>query len=399
MQDGFPQNYASPANFSTLLAETRYIPSNIPTGYVQSYHLDVQRQITPNTVATVSYVGEHGVHIWVLADLNQAAANAITATCNTTTTAGCLSLQARRPITTFTGIEESVPYGFLSYNGLQAKVEHRYSKGLYVLDSFTYSRAIDNASGHLDTPNGDNSRVNLANLNGERGESAYDQPLNNTISVLWDLPYGHGRMFGQSASPILQGILGGWQLSAINTDTSGQPVNLVYSETAAFDVSDLLAYRPNVSGNPVTPASERIKTATAVSNFLNSATVSVPTDPSHPYGNAGRNSLRDYTFNELDTGLHKGIRLWSDSSLLDLRFEAFNVLNKVNYEAPDSNRTDGGFRQHYSSFPSAPAATGGQDHLLTQSGGSLSREFLRAPRLFTGTRRPLLSQNENRTVA
>jgi hypothetical protein len=88
-----------------------------------------------------------------------------------------------------------------------------------------------------------------------------------------------------------------------------------------------------------------------VSNFLNSATVSVPTDPSHPYGNAGRNSLRDYTFNELDTGLHKGIRLWSDSSLLDLRFEAFNVLNKVNYEAPDSNRTDGGFGSITAAFP------------------------------------------------
>jgi hypothetical protein len=351
MQDGFPQNYASPQNFSTLLAETRYIPSHIPTGYVQSYHLDVQREIAPNTVFTVSYVGEHGVHIWVLADLNQAAPNAITATCNTTTTAGCLSLQARRPITTFTGIEESVPYGFLSYNGLQTKLEHRYSKGLYVLDSFTYSRAIDNASGHLDTPNGDNSRVNLANLNGERGESAYDQPINNTISVLWDLPFGRGRMFGQSASPILQGFLGGWQLSAINTDTSGQPVNLVYSETAAFDVSDILAYRPNVSGNPVTPSSERIKTSTAVSNFLNSATVSVPTDPSHPYGNAGRNSLRDYTFNQLDLGLHKGIRLWSDSSRLDLRFEAFNALNKVNYGPPDSNRTDGGFGSITSAFP------------------------------------------------
>jgi hypothetical protein len=351
MQDGFPLNYASPQNFSTLLAQTRYIPSHIPTGYVQSWHLDVQRQITPNTVATVSYVGEHAVHLWVLADLNQAAPNAVTATCNTTTAAGCLSLQARRPITTFTGIEESVPYGFLSYNGLQAKVEHRFSHGLYVLDSFTYSRAIDNASGHLDTPNGDNSRVNLANLNGERGESAYDQPLNNTISVLWDLPYGRGRMFGQSASPILQGVLGGWQLSAINTDTSGQPVNLVYTEPAAFDVSDILAYRPNVSGNPVSPSSSRVKTATSLTNFLNSSTVSLPTDPSHPYGNAGRNSLRDLSFNQLDLGLHKGIRLWSDSSRLDLRFEAFNALNKVNYNAPDSNRTDGGFGSITSAFP------------------------------------------------
>jgi hypothetical protein len=325
-----------------LLAQTRYIPKNIPTGYVQTWHLDVQREIMKNTVLTASYIGEHGVHIWVLADLNQAQPNA---------TGGTLSLQARRPITTFTGIEESIPAGFLSYNALQAKLERRFSAGLYFLNSFTYSRAIDNASGHLDTPNGDNSRVNLANLRGETGESAYDQPLNDTLTVVWDLPYGRGRHFGASAPRALQMALGDWQISATNIATSGQPVNLTYSESAAFDVSDLLSYRPNVSGNPVTPSSQRIKTATSISNFLNSDNVSVPTDASQPYGNAGRNSLRDYSFNELDLGLHKGFRLWSESSLLDIRGEAFNLLNHVNYTAPDSNRSDGAFGSITGFFP------------------------------------------------
>lgn len=339
---GYPDGFASPANFSTLLAQTRYIPKDIPTGYVQTWHLDVQREIAKNTVLTTSYIGSHGVHIWVLADLNQATPNL---------PGQALSLQARRPIANFTGIEESIPAGFLSYNALQAKLERRFSDGLYVLNSFTYSRAIDNASGHLDTPNNDNSRVNLANLNGERGESAYDQPLNDTLTIVWDLPYGRGRHFGANAPRAMQMLLGDWQFTAINTATSGQPVNLIYSEPAAFDVSDLLNYRPNVSGNPVSPSSLRTKTATALTNFLNPNTVSVPTDVSHPYGNAGRNSLRDFSFNQLDIGLHKGFHLWSDSSLLDLRGEAFNVLNHVNYSAPDSNRTDGGFGSITSSFP------------------------------------------------
>ena len=339
---GYPDNFASPQNFSTLLAQTRYIPSHIPTGYVQSWHLDVQRTVAKNTVLSVSYVGEHAVHIWVLADLNQARPNL---------PGQALSLQARRPITTFTGIEESVPYGFLSYNGLQTQLEHRLSSGLYLLNSFTYSRAIDNASGHLDTPNGDNSRVNLANLNGERGESAYDQPLNDTLTVVYDLPYGQGRHFGSHAPRAVQMIAGNWQLSAINTATSGQPVNLTYSESAAYDVSDLLAYRPNVTGSPITPGSQRIKSATSITNFLNKSTVTIPTDVSHPYGNAGRNSLRDYGFNQLDLGLHKGFRLWSESSLLDIRGEAFNVLNHVNYGPPDSNRSDSGFGSITQAFP------------------------------------------------
>jgi hypothetical protein len=193
--------------------------------------------------------------------------------------------------------------------------------------------------------------VNLANLAGERGESAYDQPLNDTLTVVWDLPYGHGRRFGASAPGLAQMVLGDWQISAINTATSGQPVNLTYSESAAYDVSDLLTYRPNVSGNPVSPSSSRIKTTTALTNFLNSSTVSIPTDVTKPYGNAGRNSLRDMSFNQLDFGLHKAFRLWSESSRLDIRGEAFNVLNHVNYSAPDSNRSDGGFGSITSAFP------------------------------------------------
>jgi hypothetical protein len=257
----------------------------------------------------------------------------------------------RRPIQGFTGIEESIPAGFLSYNGLQVKLEHRYSAGLYLLNSFTYSRAIDNASGHLDTPNNDNSRVNLANLAGERGESAYDQPLNDTLTLIWDLPYGHGRQFGGGANRIMQTALGGWQISAVNTATSGQPVNLIYTVPTQFDVSDILNYRPNVSGNPITRQGQRLKASTSVSNFLNSSTVSVPTDVSHPYGNAGRNSLRDYPYYSLDTAVHKAFMLWSDSSNLDFRAEAFNVLNQVNYGAPDSNRSDGGFGAITSNFP------------------------------------------------
>src|SRR5678810_1065455 len=76
---------------------------------------------------------------------------------------------------------------------MQIKVERRYNRGLYLLNSFTYSRARDNASGHLEVQNGDNSRVNYRDLDAEFGRSGYDQPLNNTTSVVWELPFGKGR--------------------------------------------------------------------------------------------------------------------------------------------------------------------------------------------------------------
>jgi Carboxypeptidase regulatory-like domain/TonB-dependent Receptor Plug Domain len=339
---GYPQNFVDPSNFNTTIAQTRYIPKDISTGYVQAWHFDVQREITKSTVFSASYIGEHGVHIWILADLNQAAANA---------KGGTLSVQARRPIATFTTIEESIPAGFLSYNAFQAKLEHRLSGGLYLLDSFTWGQAIDNASGHLDTPNNDTSRVNLANLPGERGQSAYNQPLNNTLSAVWDLPVGRGRKFASSMPRALEMAVGGWQLTVINTNTSGQPYNLIYSPSAAFQLSPLLNQRPNVSGKPLNPKSSWTKTSTALNGYLNPASVTIPTDASNPYGNAGRNSLRDMTFNQFDLGLHKSFRLWNEHSSFDLRGEAFNVLNAVNYMAPNSNRSSGSYGSITSAFP------------------------------------------------
>ena len=52
------------------------------------------------------------------------------------------------------------------------------------------------------------------------------------------------------------------------------------------------------------------------------------------YGNVSRNSLRSYAIYQTDIGLHKAFQLWGEGSTLDFRAEAFNVLNKVNYQAP-----------------------------------------------------------------
>jgi hypothetical protein len=163
-QQGYGVNFVSAAGFSTALAQTRYIPKSIATGYSQAWHFGLQRTISPGTLLDVSYVGEHGVKIWVLDDINQAPANTPSATCSSSVTTGCVPLLNRRPIVGFTGIEGSSNAGMMIYHGAQVRLEHRYSNGLYLLNAFSYSRTIDNASGHLDTPNNDNSGCNLANL-------------------------------------------------------------------------------------------------------------------------------------------------------------------------------------------------------------------------------------------
>ena len=341
---GYPDGLTSPANVtakSNLTAQARYIPNNLPTGYVEAYHLTVQRQFGASTTLEAAYVGSHGVKLQVLADLNQAAPNPVTATCNNSglpnSTKGCLPIAARRPIQTFTTIEETLPDGFLSYNALQVKLEHRIGHGLYLLNSFTWSRALDNAAGHLDTPDGDNSRINLANPLGERGPSAYNQPLNDILSIVYDLPYGKGRTFGNNAGSVMQEVLGGWQLTAINSASSGLPVNITYSPNSAQQVSTLLNARPNQIGKALLPKSQRTRTSGNQGiNTFNLASFSLP-DPNHPYGNAGRNSVRFDNFYQLDMGLHKSFSLYPESVKFDFRFEAFNVLNQTNYAFPSSS--------------------------------------------------------------
>ena len=140
-------------------------------------------------------------------------------------------------IQNFSTIEVAYGAGESSYNALQLKAEKRYAAGLYLLNSFTWSKAIDNASGHLEATNGDNSRVNIRDLRNEKGPSGYDQPFNDTTSVIYDLPYGNGRRFGSNTPYAMQAILGGWQFSAIDTAASGMPINLSYSPTSQFQVS------------------------------------------------------------------------------------------------------------------------------------------------------------------
>ncbi len=340
---GFPTGFTSPSVVTALSyanTQARYIPANLPTGYVQAFHLTVQRQITAASTFEVSYVGEHGVKLQVLADYNQASANPVTATCNSTVTSGCVNLLLNnqgRPLKTFPTIEETLPSGFLSYNGLQTKFEHRTAHGLYLLNSFTWSRAIDNASGHLDTNAGDNSRINLANPLGERGVSGYNQPLNETLSVVYDLPYGKGRMFGGQAPRVLQEALGGWQVTAIENAQSGAPVNIIYSPTAFQSVSTILNQRPNQLTNAaVIPKAQRTKTpGNQGLNTLQLSAFSLPT-PNQPYGNAGRNSVRFDPYYDTDLGLHKQFALYPEGVVFDFRAEAFNLLNQTNYAFPVS---------------------------------------------------------------
>jgi hypothetical protein len=113
------------------------------------------------------------------------------------------------------------------------------------------------------------------------------------------------------------------------------------------------------SANIKAPASNRVKTGTALNGYLDKTLVSnnILTTPTvalgntNPYGNVSRNKLRSYAFFNTDFGIHKDFGLWSESSKLEFRAEAFNVLNQVNYQAPDGNISNGSFGTITTAYP------------------------------------------------
>ncbi len=326
-QQGYPAGLVEPASFSTALTRTNYTPANYRSSYVQSYHFTVQRELARNLVLDVAYVGNKSSGLMILGDFNQARPNAIGENS---------SLISRRPITSFDYIQISYGGGFANYNSLQAKIEKRYANGFYLLNSFTWSKAIDNAGGHLETFNGDNSRINFRNLASEKAQGSFNQPLNNTTSFVYEVPFGKGRRFGSSANGFMDAILGGWRLSGINIAQSGQPVNLSYSPPAQFQVSTAPTYRPNYLGGNIYPTERNNQ------RFLNPAAVAAPNiqtpnDPSQPFGTLGRNVGRSEAIFQFDGGLHKAFSLPVENMKLEFRSEFFNLFNTTNWGAPNAN--------------------------------------------------------------
>lgn len=364
-QQGYSNILTSSAYFNPLNVTSRYIPPHFQTGYVQSYFVGVQRQLPGGILFDLAYVGNKSTHLQILADFNQASPCLLASVtlCN----AAGQTYQSRRPVPTFGDIEIAENEGSASYNSAQIKLEKRFGE-VYVLNSFTYSRTFDLSSGHLETNNGDNSRVNFVNPRNDYGPSSYDQPLDNTTSVVWDLPYGHGRRYGTNSGRIANEVLGGWELTMINTMTSGLPFNINYSSsttasnsTGPLFTTDLATLRPqHLAGTPLKNSGSTITKPTKYSGLVNVLPFSSYALPSYAlygntsaYGNVSRNSLRSYAYYDTDLGLHKQFAVYADRVKLDFRAETFNILNHVNWQAPDTALTDGSgsFGSITSAFP------------------------------------------------
>jgi hypothetical protein len=208
-------------------------------------------------------------------------------------------------------------------------------------------QGLDNASASLE--GNSPSPQNAYNIAADYGQSDYNLPVSNITSVVYDLPAGHGRQFLSSSNAFVDTLLGGWQISAINTMQAGTPFNVGYSPNSASAVSPQIGatyrganeYRPNiVAGQPII---KKTKLSSGFIQYTNLAAFTLPATRHasgsllSPFGNASRNPGRTPAFYQTDLALNKKFNTPIESLKVEFRSEAYNLFNHANLYLPGSS--------------------------------------------------------------
>jgi hypothetical protein len=328
LQEGFPDGLTN--TFDPLKTTVISMSKNTRDSYVHSYYLSMQRQLMKNTLVDVAYVGNHGLKLQTIGNLNQRDPNKAFA----------------RPIQTWSEITNPQNEGYSNYNSLQVRYEQRFVAGLTLLNSFTYGKSMDNDSASQDS-NGP-SPQDANNPSGEYAQSDYNQPIVDSLSIVYELPFGYGKAILGNSGRILNQFIGGWQVSAINQFASGTPFNIVYSPPSANHVSPGLTatnrganqYRPNrVAGQPLV---KRTQSGSTI-QWINFAAISIPntaTNP-NPFGNFGRNPGLGPSYYNTDLALNKTFGVRNDGLKVQFRTEAYNLFNHTNFVSPTNSSVSG----------------------------------------------------------
>lgn len=290
---------------------------NSPTSYVQEWNLTVQRQALRNTGVTLAYVGNHMVHGIAVRPANVPVFGPGATEAN---------LQERRPFQGIGYLQLVAPFEYSNYNALQLTVTAHAQNGLTLLTNFVYSKCLDNYSDSV----GDDNVHNKANPNLDYARCDFDTGEVGNVSLLYDVPRItelHG---------IASEVVNNWHLSTILSMDSGFPFSIEsgldnsLTGVSHNDLADQIA--PSTRPSSVERTAEYFNTAAYVQNKIGT------------FGNSGRNSLTAPGAVNWDFGLMKDIPI-TEAVRGQFRFEAFNFVNRPNFDAPQDTLTDHNFGQ------------------------------------------------------
>ena len=355
----FPYNVSysmtTTTTFSGLLAAAKgsgftvgTVDPNFKDDYIQSWNLNVQREITPTLAVMAGYIGNEGTHLNTAININQK-----TQTGPGVYTFPFSSLAATSPILPNPANPKDPPnvlgniiatesIGTSNYNALWITVNKRMGHGLQFSSNYTWSHALDQVS-----RNGlavsDSTRPFL-----DYGSSDYDARHHLTFSTVYQLPF-HGNR-----------LKDGWQLSGVLTLQSGNPLTVVAGNPGKGGQSmanftglggvrpDLTGTMPSVGATLITSGSNAgnvqwfssgsVCDLTTGTGCTGGAAFTLPValvganDLFH-FGNLGRNTLIGPSFKNVDFSIIKTTKITERISH-EIRIEAFDLTNHPNFGNP-----------------------------------------------------------------
>lgn len=332
--------FPGPPTLSTFTGTLFYQPRNFKIGKVQQFNVNMERQIPGNLVLTVGYAGARGNHILV-------AGNNLNTFGPSNCAPGVIGCNADGtpyipPIPVANSVLVFGDYGKTTYDSLQIKAETKTTKyGLYALIGYTYSHTYDN--GLTDGLGSLLSAPYFPLPNWEKYDWAPSQlDLHNSFtgSLIYDLPFGHGKMFGNNWNNVTNSLIGGWQVTLIEKITSGFTDPLIDSNNRSG-----VFFNNGGNGNNFNRPDQAAGCNVHVSNhgpqeqYINPACFSAAIGH---LGNASRVPVYGPDFVNSDFSVIKQFAIKERMGLM-FRAEFFNLFNHAQFGLPVADISAPGF--------------------------------------------------------
>lgn len=314
MQNAFSQSQAAKSIAPITVAH------NFKNPQTQSYNIQLEQRLANTLGFKMGYMGSKGTHLQMFLNQNQPL-NGVRPF------AALSSTSPIDPGLALTNIYESASVGNGNYNALWVTVNKSFGNNLQFNGSYTWSKAMDYNSYSLATTT--QTPQNSLNPRGDYGPSDFDTRNHFSFSGVYDLPF-HGNRLMQ-----------GWEISTITILQSGNPFTV---NTTLANNGTVGRTRPNLLGAVHT---QKLRVSNGNIQYIPQAICNTPaagclfSSPGAGLGNMGRNVLYYPGLADVDIGLQKQTKL-TERLNLNLRTDAFNVLNHVNFGSPNATFTPTG---------------------------------------------------------
>ncbi len=321
---------------STLSQFSQPIDPRLKTPQVTQFNLTLERSFARNYVLGLSYVGNRGRKLYVREAVNPALGTFFPSSLRpepvptpTTNNANARRLNNNIQV----GLTQLTAGGNSTYDAFQLNLQKRFSDdGLGFQIAYTFSKSITDS----DTQRG---QLDLLDRSFGRALSGSDAPHRFVASFIYELP------FFRNTTGFLNRLVDGWGINGIytyqsgNLITVGNPADTTGTGGAIFSFADIGApfrivdpFQNNRRGFNI----DAFRSFRCDVNGTFTTTADCPNGPRR--GTSGINQFRlDNPINNIDVALIKRIRLIGERFNLELRGEAFNLLNKTQFTTINTN--------------------------------------------------------------